>query len=95
MDERQPRLWMRRSDRRCRLAPLVLRIFALQFFFDFRIGLAPEILEIVRNLNRAMTWRENLNAKRNFSAPDREILFHAIEILNASGDRRRTWIRHR
>ena len=42
--------------------PFVLRIFPLELFLDLRIALAPEILQIVGDLDRTMIRRENLNS---------------------------------
>src|SRR5205823_3238400 len=43
--------------------PLMLRILALQFRFDPRVVLAPEISEILRDLYGTHTWRQNVDTE--------------------------------
>ena len=61
----------------------------MQLLLDFRITVAPERGQIVRDLNRAMIWGQDLDPQGHAARADRETAGHAVEILDAGGDRRR------
>ena len=72
--------------------PFVLRILALELLFDLRVAFAPKGLQVGGDLDRAMVRGEDLNSQRSAPATDREPARRAIQILDASGNRRRSGV---
>lgn len=68
----------------------MLRIFALQFRFELRIGFTPEIRQVLGDLHRAVTWRKHLNAHANAATGNPEPFLDAVQILDARRNRRRS-----
>jgi hypothetical protein len=67
----------------------VFRIFPLKLRFDFWIMLAPEIRQILRDLNRFHARRQNVNCHRNFAERNFRRLVHVVKFLNPQRNERR------
>src|SRR5208282_3562809 len=71
-------------------SPLVLRILALEFLFELGVGLAPEVGQVVGDLDGAIVRGEDFDADGGAAIGHPQPLFHAVQILNARGNGRRT-----
>ena len=68
--------------------PLVLGILALKLFLNLRVPLAPESLQICRDLDRTVVWRKNLDPEWNPPAAHAKTARRVEKILNPSSNHR-------
>src|SRR3954470_8208941 len=68
--------------------PLVPGILALELLFHFRITLPPEGFQVVRDLDRSVVRREDLDPERNPAAADGKTAGRVVEILDSCRNRR-------
>src|SRR5580765_4706438 len=69
--------------------PLVLGIPPLQLLFQLRIGVAPEVSEVLGDLYGALAGGEDLDAHADAVLRDPQGVHDAIQVLDARGDGRR------
>lgn len=68
--------------------PLVFRVFALEFQFEFWVGFLPKIAEVAGDLDGAMIGGKDLDGEGTAPGCDAEAAIEAVEILDP---RREGW----
>src|ERR1700751_5806834 len=69
----------------CGLAPFMVRVFATEFLFDFRVSFAPEGRQILCNLDWPMIRRQDVHDNRDAPAANAQGSFNPVQVLYPGG----------